>query len=410
MPRQSYTHPTEISSELRSRLPAGPVTSPAEDQLNHIEHARELKSLICEVVQSSGDIEGHVGEERKNAIALLSDFGTGKSTIYYLLKHELASRDEFEMVRLSAWKHDAGDLRIAMLRKIHWSLKSKENGYNEEQLEPEQIKEISEDFDNLFYTKASTQRVEIAPAPAEARKMANQAVMLEFGVAGVLALMIGFLLYVVLQSVTNEFAIVFGIPAFAVIGGTFLLHHLIKRYSDHFSAYAKPGHITTARELPRTSKQLEAIFGHFVREWHVNSKSRMPVFFIDDIDRQRSSRVVEVLDAVRTFMEMGDCVFIVACDESRLKEAVAFSRGEKDKLLESKHGPTAYDDYIQRYCPHAHRLPPFEAKDMVGFAVRAIRHPSNKHVLTYLAEKQAFPLREVVEILIHGKKRGQVLF
>ncbi|MEQ8634699.1 P-loop NTPase fold protein [Gimesia maris] len=393
MPKK-YEHPQNIDSGLYSRLPAGPVTSPDEDKLNHIEHARELKSLISEVIKSTDTHLGHVGEERKNAIALLSDYGTGKSTIYYLLKHELKNSNEFELVRLSAWKHDAGDLRIAMLRKIHWELMCKKNEYDEDSMTPDQIKYISNEFDRLFYTKVSEQKMHLEPTRKEARKMAIQTLMLEFGVGGTTFILIAFFLYLVVPSIPAW------IPAAIVVGGIWLFTHFVRKYGYHFNTFSKPGNITATRELPRTSEQLEAIFGYFVREWHAQS-NLIPIFFVDDIDRQRSSRVVEVLDAVRTFMEMGNCIFIVACDESRLKEAVASERKEKDKLNFTKPGPTVFDDYVQRYCPHAHRLPPFEPKDMIGYTLNAIKNPSNKHLLHYLGENHHFPLREIVEILIH---------
>ena len=392
-----YQHPQTIPDERRWRLPASPITRASEDELNHIEHARELRKLLIEVSQAGS---AATSEERKNTIALLGDFGAGKSGIYYLLKSQTKADDAFDIVRLAAWKHDAGDLRLSMLRKVHWHLYCQQHQLSEESLSPDDIKTISKEFDDLFYSKTSRQAIELAlPASADdIRSETNRRVIMEFGIAGIGALFVAFFSFVILEALGANGGLKLSIPAVAILAVGFPLRQFIARHFHHLSELSKPPTITEVRDLPRTSEQLEAIFGHFVRQWKRTSE-RLPVFFVDDVDRQPAARLLQVLDAVRTFTEVGDCVFVVACDETRVKSALEATR--RDLKADFNSGPTQFDDYIQRYFPHCHRLPPYEAKDMVGFVERAIGKVENEHVLSYLQNEHAFPLREVLEVLIH---------
>ncbi|HEL9598945.1 KAP family P-loop NTPase fold protein [Streptococcus suis] len=81
-------------------------------------------------------------------------------------------------------------------------------------------------------------------------------------------------------------------------------------------------------------KNLNNEFQELVKQVKKDQKIDRIVFFIDDLDRLRPSRAVEVLEILKLFLESKDCVFVLAVDYNVILKGVRAKYGsdfEEDK-------------------------------------------------------------------------------
>ena len=70
--------------------------------------------------------------------------------------------------------------------------------------------------------------------------------------------------------------------------------------------------------MPSTDEEFERRF----RELVARSKAERLVVFVDELDRCPANRVVDVLDTVRTFLDVEKTVFVIAADQHVLEQAL----------------------------------------------------------------------------------------
>lgn len=68
------------------------------------------------------------------------------------------------------------------------------------------------------------------------------------------------------------------------------------------------------------------------------------VIMIDDLDRVTPLRALEILDAIKNFLDVPGCVFVLAVDYAVIQQGVAQRLGEEARLL---HGKSYFDKIIQ---------------------------------------------------------------
>jgi len=76
--------------------------------------------------------------------------------------------------------------------------------------------------------------------------------------------------------------------------------------------------VTRHRDIPSTDEEFERQF----RDLLSDSEANRLVVFVDELDRCPADRVVDVLDTVRTFLDVEETVFIVAADQHVLEQAL----------------------------------------------------------------------------------------
>lgn len=85
-----------------------------------------------------------------------------------------------------------------------------------------------------------------------------------------------------------------------------------------FAIAGKSLPVTRTREIPSTDEEFERKFRDLLKD----SGLERLVVFIDELDRCPPNRVVDVLDTVRTFLDVENTVFIVAADQHVLEQAL----------------------------------------------------------------------------------------
>jgi iron(II)-dependent oxidoreductase len=95
---------------------------------------------------------------------------------------------------------------------------------------------------------------------------------------------------------------------------------------------------------------------HLVQEYAESRGGRM-VVFVDDLDRCLKGRALEVLEAIKLFLDVKGCVFVLGLDREAILEAVQTRYDDEEKSRQ----------YLEKIVQLPFLLPPIEADDMAGF-------------------------------------------
>jgi len=90
---------------------------------------------------------------------------------------------------------------------------------------------------------------------------------------------------------------------------------------------------------------------------YVDSRDGLMVAFVDDLDRCLEERALEVLEAMKLFLHVKGCVFILGLDREAIIEAVQTRYEDEEKCRQ----------YLEKIVQLPFLLPPIETKDMEGF-------------------------------------------
>jgi hypothetical protein len=122
--------------------------------------------------------------------------------------------------------------------------------------------------------------------------------------------------------------------------------------------------LVTEEQTTRTTHRLdqadqfEAQFREMLRAFRKPERKRVVVVF-DDLDRCSEEKVFETLTLIKTFLDEEGCIYIIPCDDERVKNH-----------LREKMGYTAEnaDEFLRKFFQAYIRIPPFGDEDIFGFA------------------------------------------
>jgi CheY-like chemotaxis protein len=104
---------------------------------------------------------------------------------------------------------------------------------------------------------------------------------------------------------------------------------------------------------PRARNELRDLVGLTVDKWRKKSaggESRTLCVFVDDLDRCSPAVVLEVLEAMKLYLDVAGVVFVVGYDENIVSEVVLQKKGYGDK--------TKARDYLEKFIQTSYRIPP----------------------------------------------------
>lgn len=102
------------------------------------------------------------------------------------------------------------------------------------------------------------------------------------------------------------------------------------------------------------------------------SKNRKVVFFIDDLDRCLPTVALEIMETIKSFLDVPGCVYVLLCDHQLL------GQGVKTKFRELFGDEMdAYQrrgrEYIEKIIQVSFQIPPSNRERLKGYAERALR-------------------------------------
>lgn len=120
------------------------------------------------------------------------------------------------------------------------------------------------------------------------------------------------------------------------------------------------------RKVFEAEEQFESLFINTVNKFLTEKSLDKLIIFIDDLDRCSPSKVIKTLEAVKTFLNIEGCVFIIACDPEIIKKAVI----EENNALGYTEADGGY--YLEKFFQHTITVAPFLPDNMREFAERLI--------------------------------------
>ncbi len=241
-------------------------------------------------------------------IALFGAWGSGKSSFFELLRRALQEKwgGKVALVRYDAWKFGGESLKRNFISHVATQL-GLDDGDSQNRAFHVGLYESSRSVDLNFgrYLKGETRRVVAAAAIT---------VLVTLVVVVALATVVGLLSGQPVWPVVQAWIRAWGGAAAGALGALVAALKLLD--------IAK---VQVEQTAPSADEQFARTFTSLIeaarRRGAAGTVDRL-VFFIDELDRCSKDDVVETLAALRTFLDIRGCVFIVVADRDVLEEAL----------------------------------------------------------------------------------------
>jgi tetratricopeptide (TPR) repeat protein len=303
------------------------VDSPAtEDQLDFKSYAEVLADVICDNATQT-----------PLTLGIFGSWGTGKTTLMGLIENALHERmKSFVPIRFDAWKYDKEDaLSRAMLLRVLDALRPPSNDQSD------QAKKLQETLDRL---------AENLYKDIEWKDKGGLTIdwpkLVKWGSSGALKLSFAF---VPGGSLVREAVrAARGADKDKIASGLETLASAFKReVVEHHQAQL------------RFIDQFQTEFAKLVKE---HFGTRRLIVFVDDLDRCLPEKALDVLEAVKLFLDVEGCVFVLALDSQIVARGIRVKYRELANEL-------AIDAslYLGKIIQLPFLLPPIDVDDMRGY-------------------------------------------
>ncbi|MFB7830106.1 P-loop NTPase fold protein [Streptomyces sp. NPDC056056] len=300
------------------------------DRLAHSHIAGQLQHLVRTVPTPTN-------------IAVWGPWGSGKSGIANLLRGELSKDRGVRFVRFDAFKYAENPLRRNFIIAVASALGIEDQRYHAD-----------------LYSGQVTARIEFSGG-ALLKLLWTYARM--FGlIAGVSVLVVALLAW----AKTGPFQQTFIDMATDVLKAGLAPAALLTSLTVLVSRTLTREHKTDAAD---SDEQFEKLFSSLVAQ----SKVKRLVVFVDELDRCAPSDVVATLDALRTFLGVERCVFIVAADQQVLEEALTRALQQATPADAVNPYYSSGSGYLDKVFPYQISLPPLLVGRVTSFAAGLVR-------------------------------------
>ena len=165
------------------------------------------------------------------------------------------------------------------------------------------------------------------------------------------------------------------------IPGFTIIKDLVQAGSDKTETWAKDMleafrrekiriHLDQVRFLEQFRRRFEELVGK-----QIVAKGRKMVVFVDDLDRCLPEKAIDVLEAIKLFLDVEGCVFILGLDPDVVSRGIrvkyrdfALVRGGED----APQIPIDGTAYLQKIIQLPFQLPPIEPDDMEAFVKQLV--------------------------------------
>ncbi len=298
-----------------------PIRGGEHDRLNFSHYA----DVLADVVLTA---------DTPITIGIFGPWGSGKTSLMRLVSERLLDQRTTEhrwaqVVWFNAWQYerDEGALWRALLLRILETLEG-------ERLSDEDTKQVS-DWRTRLYT--DVQRSEMGSIKVDWPKLGKGALSLGFSLMPT--------------------------PGTLLELGK-MLQGEMGTLEDIASAFQRERTDIYRRQLTLL-EEFQGGFAHLVREY-IWRRNGLLVIVIDDLDRCVPKRAVEVLEAIKLFLDVQGCVFFIAVDREVIEHVVqtqyaGYQASEKDGI------PIAGQSYLEKIVQLPFYLPPLEDDQIASF-------------------------------------------
>lgn len=253
-----------------------------------------------------------VNSETPSTIGIFGEWGSGKTSLMLMIE-EFLQKKNIKTIWFNAWKYDKEEsLWRALILSILRGLSAKQK--------------VIDDTTLKLYEAVSTEKLGQL-----------QIDWLEIGktlLKGAAFLVAPLLL---IPGIANAFA-----------NASFL---------DQVSSAFTRRKIQQSRERISSIEQFEDLYKKLISE-HVQDGERI-VILIDDLDRCSPTRSLEVLEALKSFLDAEGCVYVVSCDTRLINQGLSEKYNEKSGV--------DLDEYLGKIVQFSFTIPPIRIEDAEKF-------------------------------------------
>ena len=323
-----------------------------------------------------------VGEPPLN-IALFGPWGSGKSSLYELLRRALAEkkRSQIGLLSYDAWKFGGDSLQRNFITHVARKFKIPDTDENRQ-------------FYRGLYENQRTADIDFGRLEKPLKTVGLFALVF-LGFAISFALLSG-----ALSLATDE-------NFFGQIARTlpqFLAPAAVAAVIVGAAQLILDGtRIGVEQAAPSADEEFSRTFEKLVEKVLNDNDFTRLVFFIDELDRCSADDVVETLTAIKTFLDQDECVFIVAADREVLEKALK-KLPQQTPVNEDAPYYSSASSFLDKVFQHQIALPPLRGSRLTRFARDLVKDAGG--VWKELREAEEGLLDQLIYVLIPSHVRS----
>lgn len=276
-------------------------------------------------------------------IGIIGDWGSGKTSLMKTIENKIGKKENGHLVQtiwFNAWKFDKeGSVRRALLMRVLEELKVKDKNDDDKNDDEKKLDQDLTDLQESLYH--DVYREELGKLNFDWGKAAKGTFKLSLSSLP----FVGSNLTKLIEEGTNEKA--------------------IKNILDSIYREKKITDIEKVQSIEKFHDRFEDT----IKKYYV-AKNKNVVIFIDDLDRSLPEKALEVLDAIKLFLDVEGCIFILGIDRRVISYIIS---GKYRKLIgngedkESKDIIVTGENYLEKIIQLSFELPPIKDDDIKKF-------------------------------------------
>ncbi|MBU0569584.1 KAP family NTPase, partial [Patescibacteria group bacterium] len=298
-----------------------------DDLLNHKSIAKTLKTIISNCPTPF-------------TIGVFGKWGTGKSTIGNFLCKEIENddllKDGLVPVLFDVWKYEQDSLRRQFLINIDDKLKLEKN--------------YKETLNQSITKPALISFKEVVGIQLQSFLMKGGWVGIMFFLLFLVSKQTNIASYLYKTGLLSEelHSNLYGFSLFGLVA-TFIANSYVNAMGS--------------KNIQKTdsAEGFENIFINEVLK-HSKLRDKKLLIIVDNLDRVKQEKTVEILATIKTFLELKNCIFLVQCDEEAIKEHLKHIYARNEVGDESKAYNT--DEFLRKFFNTYMYIPPFINSDL----------------------------------------------
>ncbi|MFJ9706275.1 P-loop NTPase fold protein [Streptomyces sp. NPDC101234] len=307
-----------------------------------------------EVDNAQGDrlAHGHIADQLNDVvlsvpaptnIAVWGPWGSGKSGVANLLKRLLEKQRDVRFVRFDAFKYAENPLRRNFIIAVATALEIEDARFHDE----------------LYGGRVA---VKVQFAGGDVQRLLKMFGWMFGSVVGFFATAMALFAWLHGGPFRPTFATMAAGALKAGIAPAALLTSLVVLVSRTLTREHKS-------EAADSDEQFENLFADLV----ACSGVKRLIVFVDELDRCKPSDVVATLDALRTFLGVEGCVFVVAADQQVLEEALTRALEQATPADAVNPYYSSGSGYLDKVFQYQISLPPLLVPKVTNFAADLVR-------------------------------------
>jgi len=339
------------------------IKEPESDLLAHERIAEQLDALTATVPSPSN-------------IALYGAWGSGKSGIGRLLEARVLARKGSRFARFDAFKFAETPLRRNFISAVASALEIRDEKFHHD----------------LYSGHTST---ELSLPVAKWLKIVGVFLGIVVTLTALLVALVAFVAIFMSHDYGDDFrglakaVVAAGVVPAALLAGLITLAN-------------KSIQVDRSITRPESDEQFEALFEDLVKQ----SKAKRLVVFVDELDRCGSDEVVATLDAIRTFLGVTNCIFVIAADQRVLEEALTKAARQETPANDVNPYYSTGSAYLDKVFQYQVSVPPLLTQSITRYAAGLVEGrggvwslPNTSYVVSILIPAHVTSPRRVKHLL-----------